>query len=85
MICVRVNKNNEIYYKKNSNSLKSKNPYKSTLIWYLRKKGRILEIKYWTFFNFVLEIYKIVLEKIKILINYGWQRKRKIWSCNRKG
>ena len=32
MICVRVNKNNEIYYRKNSNSLKSKNPYKSTLI-----------------------------------------------------
>ena len=57
MICVRVNKNNEIYYKKNSNSLKSKNPYKSILIWYLRKKDRILEIKYWTFFNFVLEIY----------------------------
>ena len=32
MICVRVNKNNEIYYKKNLNSLKSKNTYKSTLI-----------------------------------------------------
>ncbi len=38
-------------------------------IW--EKKDRILQIKYWTFSNFVLEIYKIVLEKIKILINYG--------------
>ena len=32
MICVRVNKNKQTYYKKNLNSLKSKNPYKSTLI-----------------------------------------------------
>ncbi len=38
-------------------------------IW--EKKDRILQIKYWTFSNFVLEIYKIVLEKIKIFINYG--------------